>query len=159
VIKISISIASLFFFFTLFSAGCSSDSHTVHDREIFDPADPAREPVFKQGRLEVYTLFKPQIQYHDFNGVFDLSPQNARIVRKFWKEKFNELTRRDHYGEFFLEFYEYMSSFAQSYPVDNREKELMLVNLEKSFHAFCAVLKIADEFKAFQKEQEAIYEN
>jgi|GEM_PF-4263565 len=154
------SIPWLFVLFALLLASCSTgSSNPVPHEEIFDPADPAREPVIKEGRLEVYILYKPQIQYRDFNGVFDLSPQSARIVRKFWKEKFNELTRRDHYGEFFVEFYEYMSSFAQSYPVDNRQKELMLDHLEKSFHAFCAVLKIADEFKAFQKEQEAIYEN
>ncbi len=158
--RILSSIPWMCVFLTVLFASCSNGSNsTVRDQEVFDPTDPAREPVIKEGRLEVYILYKPQIQYRDFNGVFDLSPQSARIVRQFWKEKFNELTRRNHYGEFFVEFYEYMSSFAQSYPVDNREKELMLDHLEKSFHAFCAVLKIADEFKAFQKEQEAIYDN
>jgi len=115
------------------------------------------DPVFKQGRFKVYTLYRPQVQYHDFNGIFDIAPGWARVVRKFWKERFNELTRPGHYGEFFLEFFDYASSFAQSYPVANRKKEIMIDTLERSFHDFCMVLNVAEAFEAFQKKQQKIY--
>lgn len=114
-------------------------------------------PEFLQGRFKVYTLYRPQVQYRDFNGVFDISPGSARIVRSFWKEKFNELTRPGHYGEFFIEFFDYASSLAQSYPVENREKEQMLDSLERSFHTFCAALRVEDAFEEFQREQQRIY--
>jgi len=114
-------------------------------------------PVFHEGRFEVYIQYRPQVQYRDFNGVFDISPGSARIVRDFWKQRFSALTRPDHYGEFFIEFYDYMSSFAQAYPMESREKERMLDSLEKSFQAFCSALKVEERFLAFQKDQQRIY--
>jgi hypothetical protein len=145
-------------------AGCASSDPSskpvekIDGEEVFDPGDPRLEPEIKQGKFRVYVLYRPQVQYRDFNGVFDIGAGGARIVRDFWKRKFNELTRPGHYGEFFIEFYEYMSSFAQSYPTETREKELLLAGIEKSFQAFCAVLGIEDMFDAFQKDQERIYD-
>lgn len=140
------------------SIGCANPEK-IDGQEVYRPDDPelAEGPVFKQSRFKIYVVYRPQVQYRDFNGVFDIGPESARIVREFWKEKFNELTRPGHYGEFFIEFYDYVSSFAQSYPVDTREKEIMLDSLERSFKAFCSVLGILDAFEEFQKEQERVY--
>ena len=140
---------------------CPDTPERIDGQEVFSPNDPvlAQGPVFKQSRFQVYTLYRPQVQRRDFNGVFDIGPETARIVRGYWKERFSELTRPGHYGEFFLEFYDYMGSFAQTYPVDTRAKERMLDSLEKSFHAFCSVLGVEDAFVKFQKEQQRIHGN
>jgi len=139
--------------------GCKSAPEKVGDQEVFFPGaeELSQGPVFKQSRFNVYIVYRPQVQYKDFNGVFDIAPGSARIVRKFWKEKFNELTRPGHYGEFFIEFFDYASSLAQTYPTDSRNKELMLDSLEKSFHSFCMALNAAEPYVAFQKEQQRIY--
>lgn len=140
-------------------AGCTSSPEKVNGQDVHAPGDPELEegPVFKQSKFRVYVVYRPQVQYRDFNGILDIHPDGARIVRKFWKERFNALTRPGHYGEFFLEFFDCMSSFAQAYPVETREKERMLDSLEKSFHAFCMALKIDDQFVAFQKKQQELY--
>ncbi|MFH1999871.1 MAG: hypothetical protein ABIK28_09330 [Planctomycetota bacterium] len=139
--------------------GCGTPPEKMGGQEMLSPDDPQLQqgPVFKQSRFNVYVVYRPQVQYRDFNGVFDITPGSARIVRKFWKEKFNELTRPGHYGEFFIEFFDYASSLAQTYPVDSREKELMLDSLEKSFHSFCMALNAAEAYTAFQNEQQRIY--
>jgi hypothetical protein len=139
------------------STGCAASQENGNN--LLPPDDPqlASGPEFLQGRFKIYTLYRPQVQHRDFNGVFDINPGSARIVRRFWKEKYTELTRPGHYGEFFIEFYDYMSSFAQAYPVDTREKERMLDTLEKSFHAFCHALDVAKDFEQFQQDQQRIY--
>ncbi|MEW6745720.1 MAG: hypothetical protein AB1486_23470 [Planctomycetota bacterium] len=134
--------------------------------EAGDPAsrrDPALAstkggPEFLEGRLRIYTVYTPQVQRRDFNGVFDISPSGARIVRQFWKERFNELTRPGHYGEYFIEFYDYMASLAQSYERGSRAQEVLLDSLEKSFHTLCLALSIAEDFEQFRLEQERILE-
>lgn len=136
--------------------GCSGTSKRPDDPKP-KPAGEAGPPEFTQNRFKVYTHYRPQVQYRDFNGVFDIQPGSARVVRKFWKERFNELTRPGHYGEFFIEFYDYMSSFAQAYPAETRQKEAMLDSLEKSFHTFCLAVKIEKDFETFQEEQMKIY--
>lgn len=137
--------------------GCLSTQPTNEPEPVAGEAGSASNPEFLQGRFKVYTVYRPQVQYRDFNGIFDISPGSARIVRSYWKERFNELTRPGHYGEFFIEFFDYASSLAQTHPVENREKERMLDNLEKSFLTFCAAIKIVEEFKAFQEEQQRIH--
>jgi hypothetical protein len=144
---------------TVVLAGCAASPENGNDLLPPDDSELASGPEFLQSRFKIYTLYRPQVQHRDFNGVFDINPGSARIVRKYWKEKFTELTRPGHYGEFFIEFYDYMSSFAQAYPVDTREKERMLDTLEKSFHAFCHALDVAEAFKQFQKDQQRIYED
>lgn len=139
--------------------GCESAPEIKGGQEVFKPGSEELNegPVFKQSRFNVYIVYRPQVQYKDFNGVFDIAPGSARIVRSFWKEKFNELTRPNHYGEFFIEFFDYASSLAQTHPSDSREKELMLDSLEKSFHSFCMALDADEAYVAFQKEQQKIY--
>lgn len=137
-------------FGVLLVMGCT----TVKDQP--EPKGSLQESQF--GLLRIYTTYTPQVQRRDFNGVFDIGPDGARIVRTFWKERFNELTRESHYGEFFLEFYDYMASFAQSSPEPSRQKEVLLDGLEKSFWSFCAALNIGPEFERFRAEQERILE-
>ena len=115
-------------------------------------------PLLESERFRVYTRYTPQVQRRDFNGVFDISPEGARIVRRFWKERFNELTRADHYGEYFIEFYDYMASLAQSYG-DMRQREIVLESLENSFQTLCLALGISEEFEDFRDEQERIYDD
>jgi hypothetical protein len=132
-------------------AGCKSTKDPKDE-----PVTPVQELQF--GHLCVYTAYTPQVQRRDFNGVFDIGPAGTRIVRQFWKERFNELTREKHYGEFFLEFYDYMASLAQSSMEDTRHKEILLDSLEKSFQSFCLALGIEKEFEQFRNEQERILE-
>ncbi|MBU0754191.1 MAG: hypothetical protein KJ645_03570 [Planctomycetes bacterium] len=138
-------------------SGCTGTPEAGGPAPAPNGPDSPSGPEFLQGRFKVYTMYRPQVQYRDFNGIFDISPGSARIVRSFWKERFNELTRPGHYGEFFIEFFDYASSLAQTYPVENREKEGLLDSLEMSFHTFCAAIQIADAFETFQKEQQRIY--
>ena len=121
------------------------------------PSGPSGPPVFTQERLRVYTSYRPQVQHRDFNGVFDLAPGSARVVRSFWKERFNELTRPGHHGEFFIEFYDYMSAFAQAFPMESRDKERALDSLERSFKTFCLAVGVLEAFEAFQKDQMRIH--
>ena len=106
--------------------GCVEPPEKIHDQEVFEPSDPelADGPVFKQSRFKVYVLYRPQVQYRDFNGIFDINEDSARIVRPYWKVKFNELTRPGHYGEYFIEFYDWALS-GEGYPFKAfRKKEL-----------------------------------
>lgn len=146
------------------AAGCSSSPGQPEEIDgvaVYDPQDPevASGPEFKQSKFKVYWIFRPQIQRRDFNGVFDIFPDRARIVTKFWNQKFVELTREDYYDEFFMTFYEYMASFAQTYPTDTAAKERTLDRLEKHFQLFCSTKKIEPEFIEFQQRQAAILEN
>ncbi|MHC4469539.1 MAG: hypothetical protein ACYTDY_00460 [Planctomycetota bacterium] len=144
----------------MIAAGCSS-TEKVNGEEVYSPDDPevAEGPEFKQSKFKVYNVYKPQVQRHDFNGVFQFFPDKALVVRSFWNRKFVELTRENYYDEFFLEFYDYMAGFAQTYPADSRRKEKMLDTLERSFHNFCAAKDVEDEFVKFQKRQASILEN
>lgn len=141
------------------TSGCTQPPEKINGQEVYDPSDEelADGPVFKQSKFQIYVLYRPQVQYRDFNGIFDIGADSARIVRPYWKVKFNELTRPGHYGEYFIEFYDYMSSFAQAYPVDTRKKERMLDSLEKSFQTLCMAVGVEEEFGKFQKDQQRIY--
>ena len=114
------------------------------------------EPEHLQGKLRIYTLYRPQVQRRNFNGVFDIAPRGrgSRIVHRFWKRRFAELTRPGFYGEFFTEFYDYMGFLAQAYPADSAMKEAILNSLEKSFRMFCKVIGVAEEFEEFQIERQ-----
>ena len=138
---------------------CSSGSETVNNQQPSHPVAPKTDgqSEFQQGKFKIYTLYQPQVQRKNFNGVFFITDRSARIERAFWKERFNELTRPDYYGDFFLEFYDYMAYLASAYPAPTRQKELILSRLEKSFHAFCAILNIEERFKKFQQQQMRIY--
>jgi hypothetical protein len=148
------------FLLVFLTSGCSSPEK-VNGQEVYDPNDPevAGGPEFKQSKYKVYNLYEPQVQRHDFNGVFQVFPDKAVIVRGFWNRKFVELTREDYYEEFFLEFYDYMAGFAQAYPVESRKKEKMLDTLERSFQVFCAAKGVEDEFRTFQQRQASILED
>ena len=76
--------------------GCSTADEPAPD----DPPEegPAGTPEVIEEHLKIYITYAPQVQRRNFNGVFDLDASRARIVRTFWKERFNELTRPDHYG-------------------------------------------------------------
>lgn len=139
--------------FALFCAACEAPRQE-RPTEPVEVVDESENPEFTQTRLRVYTTYVPQHQQRDFNGVFDLAPGQARVVPSFWKRRFNELTRPDHYGEFFLEFYDYMAFLAQAYKVPTEQKEKTLRSLEESFVKFCAVLDLEQEFQEFQIKQE-----
>lgn len=144
--------------------GCYSEpparqQETFEGVPVYSPQDPvvAQGPEFKQSQFQVYTLYRPQVQRRDFNGIFDITPDSARIVREYWNMKFIELTRLDYYGDFFVEFYDYMAYLANAYPVATRQKELVLDSLEKSFKSFCEAKGIGEAFGRFQQEQQKIY--
>ncbi|MHC4469771.1 MAG: hypothetical protein ACYS99_02310 [Planctomycetota bacterium] len=140
---------------------CCNANETVDGQPVYPPTDlaVAGGPETLHSRFKVYILIKTQYQRYDFNGIFQFFPDRAIIVPAYWSRKFVEFTRPGHYDEFFLEFYDKMAGFAQTYPVITRKKEKMLDSLERSFHVFCAVKKVEKEFVEFKKRQEFILGN
>ena len=69
-------------------------------------------------------LILDQVQYRDFNGIFDIGADSARIVRPYWKVKFNELTREGHamIGELLPLVVDEMNTLLE--PLDRSEFEL-----------------------------------
>ncbi|MGE3164038.1 MAG: hypothetical protein AB7O52_03975 [Planctomycetota bacterium] len=138
-------------------AGKQPRPDTIDGVEVFDPsAAEVAKPEFRQSKFKVYWVYQPQVQRRDFNGVFDIFPDEARLVSRYWSQKFVALTRENYYEDFFQEFYENMASFAQTYAADTREKEKILDRLERHFQLFCANKGVEDEFLAFQARQAAI---
>lgn len=140
--------------------GCSGSPETLDGVEVYDPSDAAvAEPEFRQSKFKVYWIYRPQVQRRDFNGVFDIYPDEARLVNRYWNQKFIELTRDDYYDDFFLEFYENMASFAQTYAASTRQKERILDKLERHFQLFCSSKGVEDEYLEFQTRQAAVLGN
>lgn len=146
----------------LIAPGCAGKERrpdTLDGVEVFDPSAPeVAKPEFRQSKFKVYWIYQPQVQRRDFNGVFDIFPDEARLVNRYWSQKFVALTREGYYDDFFMEFYENMASFAQSYAADTREKERILDRLERHFQLFCAGKGVEDEYLEFQARQAAILE-
>lgn len=116
-------------------------------------------PQFVSDRLRVYTTYEAQRQHRDFNGIFDIGPRQARVVREYWKRRYNDLTRPGQYGEFFMEFFDYMAYLAQAYPMETGQKMDTLGSLESSFLMFCAALDIEDDFEEFKRKVEKAHAN
>ena len=137
---------------------CAPRQETIGGVPVYDPNDPAvaSGPEIKQSKFQVYTLYQPQIQRHDFNGVFQIGRDDIRLVHRFWSQRFLELTREGYYDDFFYEFYDYMAAVTQSFPTDTRRRELVLSRLERRFQAFAESKGVEKEFLEFQATQQRI---